>query len=186
MDLGAILLIFALIILVGIFISRPLVEKREMAFDLTQTPSDHERSSLMAERDQVLSAIQELDFDFTLGKIPESEYPVQRATMMAHGAEVLRRLDELQSGSVNDDIDQRLEAAIAARRADMKVAKGESNGRKSSVVSASVATPDDDIEVMLANRRRVRLEKAAGFCHKCGAPIQKSDKFCPRCGVRTV
>ena len=34
----------------------------------------------MAERDRVINSLQELDFDFKLGKIPEEDYPVQRSS----------------------------------------------------------------------------------------------------------
>jgi predicted amidophosphoribosyltransferase len=38
---------------------------------------------------------------------------------------------------------------------------------------------------LLADRRRVRQEKAVGFCPQCGGPVQKSDRFCPKCGAKT-
>jgi hypothetical protein len=41
---------------------------------------------------------------------------------------------------------------------------------------------DDDLEKLLADRRRARREKAAGFCPRCGGPVHKSDRFCPKCG----
>ncbi len=39
--------------------------------------------------------LQELDFDHELGKIPASEYSLQRSELIQKGAEILRRLDEL-------------------------------------------------------------------------------------------
>ncbi len=54
------------------------------------------------------------------------------------------------------------------------------NGRK----PVAASEPDDDLEIMLANRRRVRQEKAGGFCPKCGGAVQKSDRFCPKCGAK--
>jgi predicted amidophosphoribosyltransferase len=41
----------------------------------------------------------------------------------------------------------------------------------------------DEVEALVSERRRSRQEKAAGFCAKCGKPVLKSDKFCPRCGT---
>jgi len=41
---------------------------------------------------------------------------------------------------------------------------------------------DDDLESMIAARRKTRKEKSAGFCPKCGKPILVSDRFCPSCG----
>jgi predicted amidophosphoribosyltransferase len=41
---------------------------------------------------------------------------------------------------------------------------------------------DDDVETILAARRRERQGKSGGFCPNCGRSIQKSDRFCPKCG----
>ncbi len=194
MDLGSLFLILALLLLVAAFIGRPLFEKTRLAPE-TATPAqqaDHERSALLAERDRLLNALQELDFDYALGKIPQEDYPAQRAALLQQGADVLRRLDAMQPETQSGDAEARLEAAIAARRADAAVSaagvlagngNGHSNGRKHSV---AVASPDDTLEALLANRRRERQGKAAGFCHKCGGPVQKTDRFCPKCGAKTA
>ena len=194
MDLGSIFLLFALAILVALFISRPLFERRKVSASQAINGEEHERSSLLAERDRILNALQELDFDHTLGKIPEEDYPQQRTVLLQSGAEVLRRLDEMQPKEASekgaDDIEARIEAAIAARRADAAVDRVvqpmSGNGRKAAArgVSAAIASPEEDLEVMLANRRRARQEKAVGFCPKCGAPLHKSDHFCPKCGTK--
>jgi hypothetical protein len=197
MDLGSVLLILALLVLVAIFVGRPILEKKSQASQMAQpeNEAEHERSSLLAERDRLLNALQELDFDFALGKIPQEDYPVQRQALLQQGADVLRRLDAIQvePNSAGEFVtaEARMEAAIAARRADaalvgqpVGVAVGNGNGRKHA--ATAVAAPDDQLEALLANRRRERREKAAGFCHKCGGPIQKSDRFCPKCGAKTA
>jgi hypothetical protein len=60
--------------------------------------------------------LQELEFDSTLGKIPEEEYPVQRELLFQHGADVLRRLDVLQGQNLSEEAEKHFEAAVAARR----------------------------------------------------------------------
>jgi hypothetical protein len=194
MDIGSIFLVLALLVLVIFFVSQPFVDRRRIPATAVSTSTDHELSSLLAERDRTLNALQELDFDHTLGKIPEEDYPAQRQRLLQYGADVLRKLDELQgeltahpaSGQSATSAEVRIEAAVAARRADA-ARTGASpqqavNGGK--VVPASVAAPDDEMEVMLANRRRAQQSDAVGFCTKCGAALQRSDKFCPKCGVR--
>lgn len=200
MDLGSVFLILSLLVLVGLYVARPFLERSSSSHspelqseDKSQTYSqDHEHSMLLAERDQVLNALQELDFDNVLGKIPAEDYPQQRAVLLQRGAEILRKLDALQLPVEEPakDIEERIEAAIAARRADVQSAQaaasrptGNGHGRG---VSAAIASPDDELEVILANRRRVRSEKAAGFCPKCGRAVQKSDRFCPKCGAKTA
>src|SRR5690349_19145383 len=122
MDLGSLFLIFAVVVLVGLFVSRPFLDQRLRSSRRAKTSVDeaeHRRSSLLAERDRILTALQELDFDHALGKIPEEEYPAQRAAYLHQGAEVLRELDTFQPNKASAPAaEDRLEAAIAARRAD--------------------------------------------------------------------
>jgi len=171
MDLGSIFLLLALLILVAVYIARPLLDRKAVAV----SEEEQTLSTLLARRDRVIDALQELDFDFKLGKIPELDYPAQRATLLQQGAEVLKKLDNLQppQGQATDV----LEAAIAARRAQGLAVP--ENGSPSSRI---IHHPDDDIERLIASRRRKRKTKSAGFCSQCGHPIQAIDKFCSKCG----
>ena len=65
-------------------------------------------------------------------------------------------------------MEARLERAIAARRADARLAK--------------VEVIDDDLEAMISSRRKNRTKKSSGFCPKCGKPVMVTDRFCPSCG----
>jgi len=176
MDLGSIFLVLGLFVLVGLFISRPFLGHKARVV----SPEEHEYSSLLAERDRILNALQELDFDYTLGKIPEDDYPAQRAAMLQRGAEVLRQLDATRVVASNEDAEARLEAAIAARRADAARLQTAPNGASGRIARHA---PDDNLEVLIASRRRERSEKSAGFCPQCGWPVQQSDRFCPKCGA---
>ena len=50
----------------------------------------------------------------------------------------------------------------------------------------SMPQEDPGIEKMVIDRRRERTERSAGFCPKCGKPIQQSDQYCPGCGEKIV
>ena len=187
MESGSIFLILALLLVVGLFVGRPFFDGNKERMVSASDLADHERSALLAERDRVLTALWELDFDNTLGKIPEEDYPQQRSALLHKGANLLRQLDALQPEVEVEDAEARLEATIAARRMAPVSASSSVNGRAGRASTATIlAAQDDEFEVMLAKRRRVRLEKAAGFCPKCGQPVQKSDRFCPKCGAKTV
>ena len=115
MDLSAIFFVLAVLILVGMYLYAPFMTRGRR--DPTQ--AEHETSSLMAERDRVINALQELDFDFKLGKVPAEDYPEQRAELLQKGAAVLRKLDELEPVAVSRrDAQSRLEEAAASRSAD--------------------------------------------------------------------
>ena len=165
MELTAIFFSLAILLLVGIFLYAPFMERRARRV----TEEEHELSALMAERDRVINALQELDFDFKLGKIPEDDYPLQRSTLLQKGADILRNIDLLAPQiSSAQDTEARLERAIAARRADASLAR--------------VEVSDDDIESMISSRRKTRTNKSAGFCPRCGKPVMVTDRFCPSCG----
>jgi hypothetical protein len=167
MDLSAIFFVFAVLILVGMYLYAPFIRQNRRPSAVRE---EHELSSLMAERDRVINALQEFDFDYKLGKIPAEDYPSQRAELLNKGAEILRKLDGLQSNpAAESNAEARLENAVAARRADAAVA-------------VKTAVTDDDIESMLASRRKLRKDKSAGFCPRCGNPVLVSDRFCPSCG----
>jgi hypothetical protein len=177
MDLGSILLILALIILVGAFVSRPLFENRSSVV----SKEEQSYSALLAEKDRILNALQEIDFDFSSGKVPEDDYSAQRTLLMQKGVDVLRLLDNFETELSAQNDGDRLEAAVVGHRNSRLplpavIAENGGNG-----------TPqDDELEVLIANRRRGRQEKAAGFCPTCGQPVQKSDRFCAKCGVTLI
>jgi hypothetical protein len=179
MDIGSIFLILGLLVIVAIFISRPFFERGKPDVG----PAGHEQSSLLAERDRVLNNLQELDFDYALGKIPEADYPAQRAVLVQQGAQILRALDAYEAEAPAQAAEARLEAAIAARRIETAPQPAGANGAAIRLVAAS---PDDNLEALIASRRRARSEKSSGFCPQCGKPIQKSDRFCPKCGASIV
>ena len=195
MDIAALFVTLAILILVAIYLYAPLARR----YARPVTEEEHEFSALMAERDRVLNALQELDFDFKLGKIPSEDYPAQRANLLQKGADVLRKIDELSSAEasglkyetaqqpkkpsrrqaklretpagvsiVAESEEDRIEQAIATRRADASIKQRD--------------LTDEDIESMISARRMKRKEKSAGFCPKCGKPVLISDRFCPSCG----
>jgi hypothetical protein len=158
MEPVSLFLLLILLALIVVFVTRPFFKRRRVQ----AVETDQEMSSLLAERERLLTALQELDFDQSLGKIPAEDYPTQRALLLQKGAEVLRRLDTL---------------SVQAAKKDPGYAQGMSRGFK----PGSDMT-DDDLEDLLAKRRNTRKDKTAGFCPRCGKPVLLSDAFCPSCG----
>jgi hypothetical protein len=178
MDIGSIFLILALLLLVALILARPLIDRKTVISEPGQAQPVHDTSVLLAERDRILDALQELDFDYSLGKIPTEDYPAQRAFLVQQGTQVLKGLDELGTSNQPGNEQDYLESVIAARRLESL-----SSGEEAIPIPEGVS-PDDELEMILANRRRARSEKASGFCPQCGNATQKSDVFCPRCGHR--
>jgi rubrerythrin len=170
MDLGSIFLILALLLLTGLFVARPFFDHKGTLV----SKEERVHSSLLADRDRILAALQELDFDNSMGKIPEEDYPVQRALLLKRGADVLRQMEEEQGQKHAQRDQSRLKAAVAGAQPAAAAVGGARSG---------VRHEDDDLERLIASRRRDRSEKASGFCPQCGGPLQKSDQFCPKCGA---
>ncbi len=178
MDIGSIFLILALLIPVLLFITRPLLERSSATAD----GSEPALSALLAQRDQVVATIQELDDDYHLGKIPAATYPDQRITLLNTGVGILRQIDTYQAQSVSQSAEDRLEDAIVSRRLALESAQ--LSGEKTA--NAVPPVPDDDLEQRIASRRRQMNEKAGGFCPKCGRPVHAADHFCPKCGASLI
>ena len=165
MELGSVFLILAVLVVVGVYLYAPLTQRTRRVV----SSNTHEVSALKAERDRVINSLQELDFDFNLGKIPAEDYPEQRAALLQKGADILRKLDEIAPVSSSAaNAEARIEKAAAAKRADSS--------------ASDSALSDDDIEAMIASRRKEHKSKSAGFCPKCGKPVLVTDRFCPSCG----
>ena len=165
MELSSILLILSLLVLTVVFIGQPFFQRQTKKINKSNprlTPEeiqlDHNRSTLLAEKERCLAAIQELDFDHSLHKIPEDLYPIQRAELMQTAARVLQQLDAIESKSK----------------------------QQSTVPGELIRGKDkeyDDLEELIAKRKVDQNKKSSGFCPKCGKPVLESDRFCPKCGT---
>ncbi|NJN80551.1 MAG: zinc ribbon domain-containing protein [Anaerolineales bacterium] len=164
MELGSVFLILAVLVIAGIYLYAPFTERARQV----NINESHEISTLKAERDRVINSLQELDFDFKLGKIPAEDYPDQRTNLLQKGAEILRQLDEIEPAYSSKNAESRIENAAASKRADASSSKSQID--------------NDEMEAMIAARRGQKQIKSAGFCPKCGKPVLVTDKFCPSCG----
>lgn len=149
MDLGSVLLVLAIIVALAAYIGRPLVRGQALAL---RSP-DHDLSALLAERDRILSTLQELDMDSAVGKLEPADYEAQRAGLVERGAAVLRQIDQRTGRpdqvdpSEIDPLNAQIEAEVARMRQLLS---------DSPVAGAS--------------------------CPNCGGQIRRSDSFCTHCG----
>ena len=99
MDIGSIFIVLAIVIVTVAYISKPLVEKSGYAV----TDLDRRTSTLQAQRDQILTVLQDLDMDHAMGKVEGPDYESQRSVLVSRGAAVLKELDLLAGdGPISD------------------------------------------------------------------------------------
>jgi ribosomal protein S27AE len=164
MDLAALFLVLTVLVLAAILIFRPFWDKKQFTTSTLNIKTnkdadqrEHKVSSLIADKERLLNAIQELEFDHATGKITDELFPEQRTELLHQAAGVLHQLNEL---------------SVPNSTVSSTGSKG------------SASKPEyDDIEELIAQRKSVQKKKTTGFCPKCGNAIKDDDQFCPRCGT---
>jgi len=197
MDIGSLLLGLALLLVIAFVVARPLLEHASVT-DTPVSPAEQ----LLAQREQVLTQLRDLDFDHSMSKINEVDYAAQRAQLVAQGVALLKQLDALGvppdadmavvPGSATDAI----EAAVARRRGrpgatatvvdlNEQIEARVADRRAGQVAPAAAASVEAAIEAKVAERRASQAAPAADrvFCGQCGTPAQPGDRFCARCGA---
>jgi hypothetical protein len=90
------------------FIAYPLFTGKGL-FSTNRGAEADRLADLLARRDGVLRAIADLDFDFQVGKLAESDYRPLRAKYMAQGVAILQELDALGASGVSEcEADKRM------------------------------------------------------------------------------
>jgi len=160
MNSGAILVGVAMLVLVGVYVTRPLFEKTSWKGN---GQSFNPRARLIARRDAVYALIRELDADFQTGQVNEYDYQAQRERYVAEGVALLKQLDELPSADHPAGLDAEIEAAVSAMRHKLPI------------------PPSPNLPIY-PPKGRTNLPTTR-FCTQCGQPADPQDKFCGRCGA---
>lgn len=128
MTLSSLLIVLLLFFLSALVISRPFLVKP----DASGRSSSSLYDSLIAERERLLSAIEELDLELELNKISPQEHAHNRDLLLAEAAGVLKALDKNQpvktkkAAADQVEAEDDLEKMIAKRRAELKAGKSSS------------------------------------------------------------
>ncbi len=149
MAFGSLIIILAIFVLSGVVIIRPFW----VELDTRKVPHPGKYDSLLAERERLLSSIEDLDLEYDLKKISSQEHTRNRDILLAQAAEVLMELDKLGIPSKNKQ---------------------------------QLGTPPvvgDDLEKMIAARRRELQQEKSNFCSSCGKAVKAGDQYCGHCGA---
>ncbi len=122
----------------------------------------------IAQRDSAYDAIRDLDFDYQMGKLSQSDYDALRNKYRARAASALEQIDRALG---RDGAETGIEEKVTRLRAR----RGAAPARETPV--ASPGTNGDAIEEEVA-----RLRAGRARCPRCGTPYPAGDRFCAKCG----
>ena len=148
MEIGSVLIVLLLFFLSGVFVLRPFLLKTESKGRAGTTVRD----SLVAEKERLLQAIEEVDLEFELEKISSAEHTRSRDLLMVEAAGVLTELDKLPKSK-------------SAKKKKTAPVQGE-----------------DVLEKMVADRRKQLNSDQSVKCPHCDEPVEKGAQFCSHCG----
>jgi len=150
MAFSSFLIVLGIFVIAGIIIVRPFLVEQNISTPVVPKKYD----SLLAERERLLSSIEDLDLEHDLQKISSQEHSRNRDILLSQAAQVLVQLDKLEK----------------------KIPK---NMRVSSPVEN-----EDDLEAMIDTRRRELKGDKSRFCSHCGKAVKPEDQFCGKCGEK--
>lgn len=150
MDLGSLLILLAIFLAAVLYLVRPFFSEGDSPLQLQAGAS-----SLLAEKERLLTAIEDLEQEFWLDRIPEKDYRRKREYLLKTTAGVLQEIELLQQDfpqaeKTREDEDDRIE--------------------------------EESLEAMIEARRKKLHQQPRGTCPSCGADVYRGDQFCGRCG----
>jgi predicted nucleic acid-binding Zn ribbon protein len=138
---------------------------------IPQLVEDTEVSELLSQKDATLFAISELESDFNMGNLSQSDYQELRHKYEEKAVALMKTADGLRSEREVESVDG-IDKEIEARVAFLRAARDTD--------TLDVAASPANIPAVKKGGRRKTAGKA---CPACGAPLEADDQFCFRCGA---
>jgi hypothetical protein len=151
-------------------LAAPLLSRGGRDRRVTRGPS--ELDALLRRKAMLYANMKDLEFEFEMGKLSETDFQRLREEDRAEAARILSEIDTLED---RGDVDAIIEREIAARAdgsrpAAARPARAET--QTAPLPAAPAAAPPADAPV----------RGVARFCPACGAPVHPTDRFCAQCG----
>lgn len=132
---------------------------------------------LLHRKDQVMTSIKDLEFDYRVGKLSEEDYQLYDQRLRRQAVGLLQQIEKVAPEAAR--LDASLEEAILRQR---KVAPA-----AESAAPMSIATSQSSTAAMAANTQHaaatVQPNGNVRFCTNCGNQIAPHHKFCSNCGA---
>lgn len=179
--MNPIALIFGLVLLaISVFFvaspfRSPALKKKSARRGIPQ--QDGLKISPEKQRQVVLLALRDLDFDYQAGKVAEEDYQNLRVNLINEAAQLMQNQEHHKEESI--------EALIQSRR----------KARTNVQLQSSSKVKANGTAEKLCQHCQASLLPGAKFCSKCGTPVEDiacpnckqtlrpDDRFCPSCGT---
>lgn len=82
---------------IGVFVAQPLLRAKPeniLNDEYEESPMQH----LLSRKDSIYTALKDLEFDFSTGKLSDGDYEALREKFSTEAADVLKEIDETESG----------------------------------------------------------------------------------------
>src|SRR5579884_688981 len=181
-----------LLALVVAFVGYPLLRPSSPA--TAEGPAAGQRDQLLAERENALAALKDLELEHSIGNLSRDDYDALRAAQRRKAVAILRELDEVRdavdapadappSPLDNLALDARLEEEIA--RARRRLESGARDAVEPEPACPSCGAPHAP-SARFCSECGARFDAEALTCPACAAPRSPRDRFCPGCGAAFV
>ena len=167
-----IIILLAIVILTAVFITLPFFKKStdaenpiEQRSNPTENPSLLELKRLNSEKESLYTALNDIEFDYGLGKLSREDYEELKRDYKSNAASVLKRIDEIGQGLQATGLEDELEKEITAIR---KLKPQENDKIEEEILKARKQSADKDKYLA---------------CTNCGKQYSAGDLFCSRCGI---
>ncbi len=128
------------------------------------------------QREAILTALRDLDFDYEVAKITEEDYSLLRPSLLAEAAAVMSQTP-IRETTAEPNLDDWIEAQILAVRRNLH--SPATSSVQPDLACAACGRPACSSDVYCTGCG-TRLQQD---CPECGSPVRTTDRFCAGCGV---
>lgn len=139
-----------------------------------------EINELLTEKETLLAAIKEIDFDYKTGKLSDEDYQELQEAYKSKALSVMEEIDRRENElglALEAEVEKEIEASRKKKKSTqtLKVMKGELHCPKCSNLyyGGDKFCPSCGHVVQL-------------LCQSCGHTLEKTDRYCPNCGKTLV
>jgi hypothetical protein len=161
-----------IVILTAVFITLPFFKKNTEAedpFEQKSNPGENplliEMNKLNSEKESLYTALNDIEFDYGLGKLSREDYDELKRDYKAKAVSVLKEIDQISKGAHATELEDELEKEIKAIR-------------------KSKSLDENEIEKEILKARKQNIDRSKYLtCMNCGRRYDAEDLFCSRCGI---